>query len=99
MDLLEIAAEKIRAAATRARYRDFYDLYLILENPEIKVAQAVHLLRQKEIRAPISPNQIQANWQQAQREANDDLRAIHCSRQIEHGALTEIVQQLKFEPI
>ena len=31
MDVKEIAAEKIRAMSDRARYRDFYDLFLILE--------------------------------------------------------------------
>ncbi len=31
MDLRELAVEKIRAATTRARYRDFSNLYLILE--------------------------------------------------------------------
>jgi predicted nucleotidyltransferase component of viral defense system len=35
MNLLDVAAEKIRAAATRVRYLDFYDLYLVLENTEI----------------------------------------------------------------
>jgi uncharacterized protein len=99
MTLLEIAAEKIRAAATRVRYRDFYDLYLIFESSEIKVNDAVSLLRQKEIRAPIGPSQVQVNWHQAQQEANDDLRSIYRSRVIENEIIGTWVSHLQFEPI
>lgn len=99
MDLREIAAEKIRAAATRVRYRDFYDLYLILENSDIDVENSVSLVRQKEVRATIGPDQIQRNWQEAQSQANDDLRSIHCSRTIEHEMISAMVARLRFEPI
>ena len=99
MDLLEIAAEKIRATATRVRYRDFYDLYLILEDTSIEVDRVVNLVRQKEVRAPIGPQQIKANWQEAQQQAEDDLRSIHCSRKIEHDDIYAMVARLQFEPI
>jgi hypothetical protein len=99
MDLREIAAEKIRAAATRVRYRDFYDLYLILENSNVEVESLVSLVRQKEVRATISPEQIQRNWQEAQRQADDDLRSIHCSRQIEHGDISALVSRFGFDAI
>lgn len=99
MDLQEIAAEKIRAAATRVRYRDFYDLYLILERAEIDVQEAVALLRRKEIRAPVSPQHIAQNWRRAQQEADDDLRSIYCSRPVDHPAITDMVARLEFEPI
>jgi predicted nucleotidyltransferase component of viral defense system len=99
MDLLEIAAEKIRATATRVRYRDFYDLYLILEDANIEVDRVINLVRQKEVRATIEPNQIQVNWKQAQQQADDDLRSIHCSRNIEHEKISALVSRLQFEPI
>ncbi|RIK24918.1 MAG: hypothetical protein DCC55_40985 [Chloroflexi bacterium] len=99
MDLQEIAAEKIRATATRVRYRDFYDLYLILENSDIDVESLVSLVRQKEVRATIGPDQIQQNWQEAQRQADDDLRSIHCSRTIKHEEISAMVEQLQFEAI
>lgn len=99
MDIREIAAEKIRAAATRVRYRDFYDLYLILETAGIDVQEAVTLLRRKEIRAQVSPARIQENWQQAQREADDDLRSIYCSRPEEHAAITDMTERLHFDVI
>lgn len=99
MDLQEIAAEKIRAAATRVRYRDFYDLYLILQTAGIDVQEAVALLRHKEIRAPISQAHIAQNWQQAQSEADDDLRSIYCSRPVEHRDITDLIAHLHFDPI
>lgn len=99
MDLREIAAEKIRAAATRVRYRDFYDLTLILEDQSIEIDQLVNLVRQKEVRAPIGPEQIRANWQQAQQQADDDLRSIHCSRTIEHEQISATLERLRFEPV
>lgn len=99
MDLREIAAEKIRAAATRVRYRDFYDLYLILEAADIELDTVVDLIRQKEVRAPIRPEQIRANWEQAQQQADDDLRSIHCSRTIEREQISVMVERLRFEPV
>ena len=99
MDLREIAAEKIRATATRVRYRDFYDLYLILENSDIDIDGLVSLVRQKEVRTTIGPEQMQRNWQEAQEQADDDLRSIHCSRQIRHDDISVMVERLQFEPI
>lgn len=99
MQLQEITAEKIRASATRARYRDFYDLFLILEQSDVDVTQAVDLLKQKEIRATVGLEQITANWQQAQQEASDDLRSIFCTRSVGSDEITDTIQQLRFEPI
>ena len=35
MDIREIYAEKIRAMSQRARYRDFYDFYLVTQEYQI----------------------------------------------------------------
>jgi predicted nucleotidyltransferase component of viral defense system len=99
MQLLEVTAEKIRAAATRVRYRDFYDLFLILEQLDVDVIQAVDLLKQKEIRTTVGPEQIAANWQQAQQEAADDLRSIFCTRSASVDEIGETIRKLRFEPI
>src|SRR6185436_220403 len=77
MDIREVCAEKLRAAGTRARYRDFYDLYLIFDAFDLDLAEIVALLRQKEIRQPVTPEGIARNWQRAQTEALNDLRSIH----------------------
>lgn len=99
MDWREICAEKIRAASTRARYRDFYDLYLLFDTFAPDLAGILALLRQKEIRAPITPEGILHNWQLASKEADNELRAIHCTRQVEQPAIQALLDSLRFEPI
>jgi predicted nucleotidyltransferase component of viral defense system len=99
MDLQEITAEKIRAAATRARYRDFYDLWLIVEQTGVNLEQAVDLLKQKEIRRTVGPEQIHRNWQQAMQEASNELDSIHFGYQVSHEDITRLLSRLKFVPI
>lgn len=99
MRIEEIAAEKVRAAATRARYRDFYDLYLLQEHPDVDMARAISLLEQKEMRTRVSPEAIRANWKQAQQEASDDLRSIHTARLIRGEEIARMLGQLQFDPI
>lgn len=99
MHIEEIAAEKVRATATRARYRDFYDLFLLQEHPDVDMARAIPLLQQKEIRARVSPEEMMTNWKQAQREARDDLRTIHTARTINDEEISRMLVQLQFDPI
>lgn len=99
MHIEEITAEKVRAAATRARYRDFYDLYLLQEHADVDMDRALLLLQQKEIRALVSPEEILVNWKQAQQEAGDDLRSIHTTRLIQDEDIARMLGQLQFDPI
>ena len=99
MDIKEIAAEKIRAAATRARYRDFYDLFLILAELKVTVDQAIDLLRQKEIRATVGPEQIANNWRQAQSEASQELDSIRFSREVSNDDITNLLNKIQFKTI
>jgi predicted nucleotidyltransferase component of viral defense system len=99
MDIREICAEKIRAASTRARYRDFYDLYLILERFALDREEIIGLLRQKEIRAPVSPAAMLLNWQRAKTEAANDLRSIYCTYPVDDQAIQTLLEQLTFDPI
>ena len=54
MDIREICAEKIRTISDRARYRDFYDLTMIFRNFKINLEETICLIKQKEIRQPIT---------------------------------------------
>ena len=56
MDIREICAEKIRAASQRARYRDFYDLYLILTSFTLDVDEVYALMQRKEVRTADIPS-------------------------------------------
>jgi len=99
MPIQEIIAEKIRATATRARYRDFYDLYLLIEYPGVDLDGAVQLLRQKEIRATVSPAGIAANWQRAQAEAADEIRSIYFARPVNDDDIAAMIDKFQFAPI
>jgi hypothetical protein len=57
------------------------------------------LVRQKEVRAPISPQAIHANWQIASLAQEDDLRAIFCTRQVDNMEIQSMLRLLDFTPI
>jgi len=82
MDIREIVAEKIRAASDRARYRDFYDLFQILKNFKIDLQEIVKLIKQKEVRKPISQESMLANWKIAQQEKIGELQKIYYSEEV-----------------
>jgi predicted nucleotidyltransferase component of viral defense system len=99
MDLLEITAEKIRATATRARYRDFYDLCLIVEQTGIELEQAIDLLHHKEIRRTVGPDQIRANWQEARKQLSSELDSIRFTYPLTDDEVANILEHLHFAPI
>ncbi len=99
MDLREICVEKVRAASQRARYRDFYDLYLILNAYPIDLDEVFSLLRHKEVRRPIAPAEIQANWQIARLERADDMRSIYCATEVENDAVAAMVNAFSFDAV
>src|SRR3989339_355201 len=73
MNIKEICAEKIRATNDRARYRDFYDLFLIFNNFNFDLKEIVELMRQKEIRNPITQEGILRNWGVVKKEKETGL--------------------------
>jgi predicted nucleotidyltransferase component of viral defense system len=95
----EIVAEKVRTTANRVRYRDFYDLYLLLEGPETNLENALDLLQEKEIRAVVSPAAIATNWQAAKAAAANEKRKIHFTRAVTDEAIENMVQRITFTPI
>jgi hypothetical protein len=99
MDIREICAEKIRAASQRARYRDFYDLYLILDGYAIDLVEIFSLLRRKEVRSSITSTGIQANWQIARLEREDEMRSIYCTRDVDNEQITAMLSNISFDPI
>lgn len=92
MDIREIVAEKIRATSDRARYRDFYDLFQILKNFKIDLKEVIELIKQKEVRKPISQESILANWKIAKQEKIGESQKIYYSEEV---ADKEVEQMLK----
>ena len=59
----------------------------------------VALLRQKEVRQPITVKQLQENWQRVMQEKSDLRARIHYSRAIEQDDITKLVKSVHFESI
>jgi len=99
MDIREICAEKIRAMSDRARYRDFYDMYLILDAHKIDLTEVIELVKQKEVRKPITKANIQQNWKIVLTQKETEMGQIYYSRKVEDSAIEEMIQSLPLTEI
>lgn len=99
MDIREIAAEKIRAMNDRVRYRDFYDFTMICLKLAINLDEVISLVRKKEVRKPISPQNILSNWQLAKKDKANELTAIHYSEELADGDVEAQLKKLLFTEI
>ena len=94
MDIREIVAEKIRAASDRARYRDFYDLFQIFKNNKIDLKEIVELIKQKEIRKPISQKSMLANWKIAKQEKVGESQKIYYSEEVNDEEIESMIRSI-----
>ena len=94
MDLREILAEKLRAASGRARYRDFYDIAMILDTHRMDMAEVLDLVRQKEIRTTISQESMLRNWEIAKQEKGKGVDLIAYTREISEEKILESVKSI-----
>ena len=94
MDIREICAEKIRAMSDRARYRDFYDMYLILKTHKLDLQEILGYVRQKEIRKPITRASILQNWKMTEEQKEIEKKAIYYSQPIEDSLIEEMLYNL-----
>jgi len=99
MNIKEICAEKIRAMSGRARYRDFYDIYTLLEKYQLDLNEIVSYVRQKEIRQPITKASIQTNWKVISSEKEPEKGQIYFSKQVEDNQIVSLIQRLPFDCI
>jgi predicted nucleotidyltransferase component of viral defense system len=99
MQMDEIVAEKVRAASSRVRYRDFYDLYLLLQEESTDLERSLALVRQKEVRATIAPEEIRRNWEQASTQSDLDKRAIYRKTLVDDSAIEAMLATFTFAPI
>jgi len=51
---------------------DFYDFYLIAQEYHPSLDEMIHLLKQKEVRRPISNESILSNWKVASKNRRDE---------------------------
>jgi len=99
MDEREICAEKIRAMSDRARYRDFYDLFLLNETHLINLQEVVSYIGKKEIREPITKANIIRNWAVVGTQKAEEMSQIYYSRKIEAALLENMIDGLPFNEI
>lgn len=99
MDIKEICAEKIRAISDRARYRDFYDLFLLLEKYQLNLPEIIEYIKQKEIRKPITKENIQNNWLVISTQKEKEMGQIYCSRKVTDGEIKTMIDNLPFSEI
>lgn len=101
MDEREICAEKIRAMSDRSRFRDFFDFYLLMEQYQFDLEEILNLLRQKEIRKPISKESMLANFKQATANKQDELGLIFYKQDDfdNDDKIRALIESLEFEPI
>ena len=98
MDIKEICAEKIRAMSDRARYRDFYDLFLVLRDFKLDIKEIIGLIRQKEIRRPITRASILANWETAKKKYQAVAR-IYYSEAVSDSDIKGMINSLGINEI
>ena len=96
MDIREIAAEKIRAMSDRARYRDFYDLFLLLEKYPLDLMEIIGYIRQKEIRKPITKANIKNNWIIVGTQKDAGMMQIYYSRIVSDEQIKMMIENLPF---
>jgi predicted nucleotidyltransferase component of viral defense system len=99
MDIREICAEKIRAMSDRARFRDFYDIFLILEKHQLNLEEITGYMRRKEIRQPISKKNIIKNWEITKDQKESEKKIIFYSQPVEDQQIQEMIHSMPFEEI
>jgi len=99
MDIREICAEKIRAMSDRARYRDFFDMYLILKMHNLDLDEILEYIRQKEIRKPISKVNILRNWELTRAQKEAEIKTVYYSQPIEDSLIEEMIRSLPIDEI
>lgn len=99
MDIREIAAEKVRAMNDRVRYRDFYDFTMICLKLDANLVEVVDLVKQKEVRKPISLRTILSNWQLAKTDKRNELIAIYYSEELSDESVEMQLKRLPFTEI
>jgi hypothetical protein len=85
----------------RARYRDFYDFYLITQSQNIDLDETVRLVQQKEIRKAISKASILDNWRISSAKRSDEIELVYYRQDIvdEKPGVESLLKSLPFDTL
>lgn len=82
MAIKEICAEKVRAVNERARYRDFYDLAMVMNNNGFDPKEILEILQKKELRKPLSRDSVLENLEIAEEARKSGAESLYYREEI-----------------
>lgn len=85
----EICAEKVRAVNERARYRDFYDLVMVMKANSFSPKEILEILEKKELRKPLSEDSILGNLEIAEEARQSGAESLNYREEIGNGEMKE----------
>ncbi|MHB1362115.1 MAG: nucleotidyl transferase AbiEii/AbiGii toxin family protein [Thermoleophilia bacterium] len=85
----EICAEKVRAVNERARYRDFYDLAMIIKNNNFVPKEILEILKKKELRKPLSSDSVLENLEIAEEAKSSGAESLYYRGEISEAGMKE----------
>ena len=85
----EICAEKVRAVNERARYRDFYDLAMVVKANGFDPNEILEILEKKELRKPLSKESILENLEIAEEAKETGAESLYYREEISDTELRE----------
>ncbi len=94
MSLKEICAEKVRAINERARYRDFYDLAMIMKTNGLNPKGIIKILKDKELRKPLSQDSIHENLKIAEEAKSSGAESLHYSEELGEAEMEESLKSI-----
>ncbi len=97
MNPVEICAEKIRACNDRFRYRDFYDLYMMVSNLKININDAILLIPKKEIRKAITKDNVTRNFELALQEKADKSDTVVYKKDVSALDLKKFLDAIRLQ--
>ncbi len=99
MDVLEICAEKLRTVSDRARYRDFYDLFIFLKKYDFDEEEIIEIVKKKELRKPIKRDLIFYNWKIARQQQDKVTAEIYVKEEISNESIEQMITGFRFTEI
>lgn len=90
----EICAEKVRAVNERARYRDFYDLAMVMKANEFVPKEIIEILKKKELRKPLSKDSILDNLKIAEEAKDSGAESLYYREEKSKGEMRKSLSGL-----
>ena len=77
-----------------ARYRDFYDIAMIMDSYPMDIGKVVGLVCRKEIRETISQKSILRNWEIAKREKGKGVDFIVYTKDVSNENILKTIKSI-----